>query len=381
VAPLLAESARKAVVRAPAGLDGVLAFDVREQGLRQSGSVRNLKMTLSPPGDDGSTRELRVSGLTGVVRDVPVDIAGAHFYIKASEVPADGVLSMRRRFGTADDGDAPLLVVPESPRDEVAIVLRTPLREAGAPLAQQHARDLRMLDFDAVPVAAELLLDDRLGTEAAQALLALDERRGLRLLFESMPKSGLSVERIGLVWFLEHRESLGDSVNEPAHGAALRVLARIASTATAELALYTVGMTGSAADFALLERFAVSTAPGAVVLRAASQTALARLGSRPHIEAIKAELAAPLPERARYSQGVRLAQTLRQAALAGTPELVPAICTHLDDPQVVEIDISVDPGLLASNALSRILESAPVRASAETRRSHDEWKAYCRSLM
>jgi hypothetical protein len=230
-------------------------------------------------------------------------------------------------------------------------------------------------------VAAEVLFDDRLANEAAHALLALDERRGLQLLLESMPKSGLSVERIGLVWFLEHQESLGDAVNKPAHDAALRVLGRIASTATAELAIYTVGMTGSAADFALLERFAVSSSPGGQVLRAASQTALARLGSRPHIEAIKAELAQPLPDNARYPQGVRLAQTLRQAALAGKPELVPAICTHLDDPRVVEIDISVDPALLASNALSRILESAPVRASAESRRSPDQWKAYCRGLM
>ncbi len=376
--PLLAESPRKAVVRASGATLGAVTFSVRERRVNARGTLRGLAIEYTAATDGTPGRDLKVSGLAGLDRDVPIDIAGTHFYLDGSNVPADGVFTQRRRF--SGDGPPPeaLLVIPQTRREEVLTVLRTPRRDASETQPAQHARALRALDFEAMPIVTELLTDDRIGSEAANAMLQLDERAAMRLIFDSMPKSGLSVQRIGFIWFLEHQDSLAGGADAAGHAAAVRVLGRIPSTTLGELALYTVGLTGSNDDFPLLQRFARSSALGAEGLRSASETALARLGSRPHLESIRAELQEPFPPDARYRQGLRMAQLLRKAGLTGSVELVPVICGHIADPVVTEIDLTVDPGRSAGNALSLILESAsPVAPRPTGRRSQDEWRAYC----
>jgi hypothetical protein len=379
--PLLAESRRKVIVKVPDTVVGPAAFTVQEQRVAARGMLRSLRIELTTAADDpASGSELRVEGLAGIENDVPIDVADAHFYLKADDI-RDGTLTLRRRFPVDDSPADAVLVIPQTRREEVQVTLRTPRRDAAIVLAQQHATALRALAFDTVPILAELLVDDRLGTEAAGALLSLDERRGMPLVFESMPQSGLSVQRIGFVWFLDHQESLGETSDAVAHAAALRVLVRISSTTMAELALYTIGMTGGADDFPMLQRFARSSAPGAQGLRSVSETVLARLGSRPHLESIRAELRQPLPAGARYRDGLRVTQLLRKAGLTGSSELVPDICTHIADPVLTEIDISVEPGRSAGNALSQILESSsPLAPRVGNRRSLDQWKAFCRGL-
>ncbi len=276
----------------------------------------------------------------------------------------------------------PAQTPPSDPRREtVAAILRTERQDASTTLADQHARALRALDFDALPVAEQLLADSRLSTEAARAMLAIDERRAMSMIFAAIPRTSLSTQLVGFVWFLEHEGSLAGPLGPDAHAAASRVLVRIESTSMAELAVYTIGMVGSASDFPLLEEFANSQAFGAQGLRTASQAALGRLGSRRHIDGIRAQLAEPLPPRPGYQQGLRVAQVLRQAGFAANATLVPAVCAHMADPAIGDFDIRIEPARIAANSLSLILEPVTAdRPRGAPRRSLDDWKAYCAQL-
>ena len=264
-----------------------------------------------------------------------------------------------------------------TPRERVGAILREERRSAAQSMADQHAEALRSLDFDAVPVAAGWLADSELGRAAAAAMLVVDEGRGLSLIFASMPSSGPEVQRIAFFRFLDAHARLLPTIKAEARLAALQTLERVVSTANAELALLILGVSGSQADFPLLERFRRSPGVGVQGMREASHAALARLGSAPHVESLRAELARPLPFGATYQMAVRLQRVLGQAAFSRRQELVPVVCAHLEDPTIREIDISADPGQSASDALTQIIDGGP---ASSPRRSREEWAAYCRSL-
>jgi hypothetical protein len=265
-------------------------------------------------------------------------------------------------------------------REVVAAILRTPQRDRETPLAAQHARELRALDFDALPVAADLLGNDRVSTEAARAMIAVDELRGLTFVLEATPRAALSTQLVGLSWYLDHERTLGQSADMAAHAAALRILDRIESTAIAQLAIVTIGLTGNEGDFPVLERLTTSRSVITQGLRSTSESVLARLGSGPHLEAILAEVATPLPANATYQQGMRVAESLRKAGLTGSPAMVPAICTHIADPTVTVVDISVNPANAAGTALSMIIEmSSLVRPREGATRSLEDWQVFCRT--
>lgn len=253
--------------------------------------------------------------------------------------------------------------------DAATQVLRTP-RAGAQPLADQHAAALRALNFDVIAVGADLLHNDRIGTEAARAMLVVDEPRAMALILSTIPQAPPSVQLVGFVWFLEHERSLGDRLDGDARAAALRVLDRIPSNAMAELALYTIGMAGSEGDFPLLERFATATGFGTEGMRAASQAALSRLGSMPQMARLRAALAEPVPDRLTFQEGVRVVTALRQAAFSANAALVPLVCPHLGDPTLINVDVRFEPGQVAVNTLNTLLG----------RRSFDEWRAYCAAL-
>ena len=69
-------------------------------------------------------------------------------------------------------------------------------------------------------------------------------------------------------------------------------------------------------------------------------------------------------------------QLLQKAGFTGQAALVPAICPHLADPAVVDIDVTWDPKLSAMVALNAIANHATPLAELP-RISLDEWKAYC----
>ena len=375
----LAESVRRVIVRAPSNLIGPTPSTLTEAAIEHRGAMRSLSIEMTVPagGAPPATRDLTVRGASGTDRDVPLLVAGDRFYLRATDVAGQPTFAVRREFsGVRADSEAQL-VIPQSFREEVAVVLRTPSWSRDVDVARQHGDALKALDFDALPVAAALLEDSTLGRAAVFAMLAADERRALSLILASIPDSGIDVQYVALLWFLDnHRDAR--QANAEAREAALRVLARVLSTATAQLAVYVVGVTGSDLDIPMLERLYDNGRSGAAGLKDASRAALVRLGSRKHLENLQAELSRPLPPDATYGQGVRLSEVLRTAAFAGHPELVPAVCGHITDPVVVEIDIYAYPDRSAAEALNSIVDgTTPLKAP---KRSLEEWKAYCKRV-
>jgi hypothetical protein len=125
----------------------------------------------------------------------------------------------------------------------------------------------------------------------------------------------------------------------------------------------------------MLERLYDNGRSGAAGLKDASRAALVRLGSQKHLDELQAELSRPLAPDATYGQGVRLSEVLRAAGFAGKQELVPAVCGHISDPAVVEVDIYAYPARSAAEALNAIVDGVTLLKASK--RSIEEWKAYC----
>ncbi len=373
----IVESVRKAVVRAPARKVGVSAGVVRDAGHATNGSVRSVSVELTPATDigTGGARRVTVAGLAGFTRDVPVEVGFDTFFVRAEEIPRDGTISVERRF-RGGAGASASLMIPQSRRDEVELVLRAPLRDRAVPLPVQHAAALKKLDFDPLTVSPQLFADPNIGGDAVFAMLALDETRALPLIFETMPETGLSVQLITFDYFISRPAAVRTAAAKEAREAARRVLARILSSTNAELALYILGLTGTDEDVPLLEKFYARNGLTSLGLRDASEAALIRLGSRPHLERLQAELRQPLPAGSSYSEGVRTARALRKAGFAGKSELLPLVCGHVDDRRVGDIDVFIEPGQVAQNQLAAILGDAPM-PPRETRRTAAQWRAYC----
>jgi hypothetical protein len=372
----LAETIRRVIVRTPNDLFGPTSVTLTEAGIAHRGAMRSLSIEMAPPagGASPAMRELTVRGTGGIDRDLPLLIAGDHLYLRATDIAGQPTFTVRREINTIRADLEAQLVIPQSLREEVAVVLRTPRWSPDVDVARQHGNALNALDFDALPVAEALLSDSRLGRAAVVAMLAADQRRALSLILASMPASGIDVQFVGLLWFLDHHREARQA-NAEAREAALRVLARVLSTVTAQLAVYVVGLTGSDADVPMLERLYDKGRSGSAGLKDASRAALVRLGSQKHLDDLRAELSRPLPPDATYGQGVRLTEVLRTAAFAGHPELVPAVCGHLTDPVLVEIDIYAYPDRSAAEALSAIVDgTTPLETP---KRSIEEWKTYC----
>jgi len=393
-APVLAESTRKAVVKAPGdgGIVGLAPYRMIKNGVDKTGDLRNLAIEINPStaarrDNDPPVWNLSVKGLAGIEDDVPLRVAQNYFYLRPDLIPPSGTFVATRVFdgvNPAEPSAAAHLIIPQSPEEEVAVILRTPRRESNTrDPGREHAQALRRLNFDTIPLLANFLTDFDLGSDAAYAMLDLDENRALALLFATMPQSGQNIERLTLTWFLDRYDFVHGSRNtSEAHAAAVRLLDHSATTATVivELALYAVGLTGSDQDFPLLEKFYGSQNrwEGLKGTHDASEAALTRLGSRKHLEVIRAELAPPLPGNATLPQGLLLVQSLEKAGYAGNQDLVPEVCAHIGDPIVLEIDISTNPSQHAMSALSAIVDKANPRSTAG-RRTLDDWRAYCQA--
>jgi hypothetical protein len=262
-------------------------------------------------------------------------------------------------------------------RQTVIDVLSGPSRGTMADVARDRGAALRAIGFDAMPIASSLLGDTDLGTAAAYALLGADERRGLTMLFGSIPQSGPNVQRIAFTWFLDRYQALGP-MNADARVAALKTLDPVRSTANAEAALYVLGLTGSAADIGVLEFHAVNFRTGSRGMRDASDAALLRLGSQQRLDRIRQELAQPLAATTTYQQGVALTLALQKAAFSGRSELVPAVCSHLNDrPLRGDVEFRLDPGRSARLALNAIVDGVSVTHLSAGTRTAEDWTAYC----
>ena len=377
-APVIAESVRRAILRAPDGVLGTTSAQIRESGRRFTGEVRSLGLAVQPADPEAGRveREITIRGLTGATVDVPIEMGASALYVRHEEAAADGVFSIKRTFRTASEQEPITLVIPSNRREEVAIILRTPSRDGQVKLARQHAQVIRSMEFDAMPVMRELLDDFQLGGDAAFAAFEVDEARAMAMVLGAIPNVSTGVELIALDYFIGRSTAVRTAVATEARDAAHRVLARILSTTTAELAVYVLGLTGTQSDIPLLEKIAAGGGVGTRGLRDAAEAALARLGSRPHLDRIHGDLSHTITKTTRFDEGAVVTRALRKAGFVGNPEMLSDVCAHVDDPKVWDIDIAIDPGEVSLTSLAAIVDGTPVPPLA-ARRSRDDWRRYC----
>jgi hypothetical protein len=384
-AQVLAESVRKIVVRAPEKPLGIVTYALRKGAMEKQGSLRSI--TIETKQVDDSNLAIAVRGLDGLDDQVALKLDRDYIFIRPTDVKADGSYATRLSLLGIESDVAAMetrLIFPQTPYDDVGLILRAPRHDRQKPASEEHAAALRSLSFDPFPVLVEFLTDYDLGSDAAYTMLAAAPERALSLLFASMPQAGANIQRIGFMWFLGHAgdAALTAQSRSEAHAAALRVLALSSSGSEGvELALHTIGLSGGPEDLPLLEQHYQyrSGWSGRWRIQDASEAAMVRLGSREHLEKIRAELATPFPPQPTPEQAVLAGQLLQKAGFTGQAALVPAICAHLTDPAVTDIDVTWDPKLSAMVALNAIANHATPLAELP-RTSLDEWKAYCGTL-
>ena len=379
-ARVLAESPRKIVVRAPEHVLGPVAYTLRKGAAEQKGDLRSLDIETTARNEAKLT--VAVSGLKGLADEVPLKLETNYIFIQPADVDPDGGFQTQVPLLGIESNVSEMqahLVFSQTPRDEVSLILHAPRRDPRGNGGQERADALKSLGFDTFPILEGFLGDYDLASDAAYAMLAADEERAMRALFKSMPGSGPNIQHIGLLWYVSHfNPAKKDAAAAEAHAAALRLLAIPGSSSeTVELALDTIGLSGSAEDLPLLEQRFQSRNFWSLRIQDASEAAMARLGSRPHLENIRSELAKTVPAQLKPEQAVRLAQILDKAGFAARKELLPVVCPHLDDPAAFEIDVTWDPKPSAVAALNAIVnQTTPIALSP--RKTLDDWKAYCR---
>ncbi len=266
-------------------------------------------------------------------------------------------------------------------RAAVETLLRVPASGTMVDIARTRGTAVKALTFDALPIVLEFVTRDDLGSDAAYAMLGADQTRALRMLFESIPQSGPNVQRIAFTWFLDRYLEFDGPTSALARTAALRTLDPVRSTANGEAALYILGLTGSAADSSVLEFHAVNVRTGSRGMRDASHAALLRVGSRPHLDRLREQLARPLPQGATFQQRTDVALALQKAGFSGRQELVPSVCTHLADAPAGGLEFRVDTGRSARLALNAIVDHVSVTHLSNGTRSPEEWASYCAAVL
>jgi hypothetical protein len=243
-------------------------------------------------------------------------------------------------------------------RDTVRGILNSP-SQGGVyqheDISQQHADELHRLMVDVFPTLTELLTDYDDGYKAAETMLRIDRARALPLILKSSPRADCNVQNIGFNEFMtEYFTGLRNSDwASLAHAAAIAVLEdEYSPLGTVEAALYVVGLTGSERDFPLLERIYAQNN----TLRSTAEAALAKLGSRSHLDNLKAELERPLPDHLDLDTAEVIASWLHEAAFIGSEELVPLVCLHLKDPAAWDGDSGIVPAQTAASALTAIVD-------------------------
>jgi hypothetical protein len=376
---VLAESPRKIVVRAPEHVLGSGAYTLRKGAAEHKGDLRSLDIQTTALNQAKLT--VAASGLKGVADEIPLKLETNYIFIRPADVDPDGGFQTQVPLLGIESNVSEMqarLVFPQTPRDVVNLILRTPRRDQRGNGGQERAAALQSLGFDTFPVLETFLADNDLAADAAYAMLAADEERAMRALFKSMPGSGPNIQHIGLLWYLSHyNPAKKDAAAAEAHAAALRLLAIPGSSSeTVELALDTIGLSGSAEDLPMLEQRFQSRNFWSLRIQDASEAAMARLGSPTHLENIRGELAKTVPAQLRPEQAVRLTQILDKAGFAARKELLPVLCPHLADPAAFEIDVTWDPKPSAVAALNAIVnQTTPMAPSPKTL---NDWKAYCR---
>jgi len=262
------------------------------------------------------------------------------------------------------------IAFPRTRLEEVALILRQRRKNQSRWPEEEFAETLRTLPYDPTRELATLLEDYWLGYSAAASLLRLDSHNGLPIILKSQPQFGFKR-------FLSDYSSGLHLFQTEAYDAAKRVLEARTTGVTAIEAIKVLSLTGSDLDFQILERYAnLGLVPHYLgdQLSDVAEGALARLGSKPHLDKIEQELH-EAKKNYTFDEALRLSQILRKAELAGKAELSNAICPHLWSLVNNHTDVILDPAGWAASALQAIERNQLSPRGADL----DKWKQTCQT--
>ena len=380
---VLAEVSGRGIVSGPNNLAGMAPYEIKKGAVEGMGETRvvNIEQKFpSPPQRNGKTGRIkvRVSGIAGVTDDVPIKfeivprqdalfqptMQSEYFvspeqlrFIEPKEVKKDGSYSMQRTVTRIIPGPMSAsvqLVIPQTLRDLVEIVLRTPQRNYSKRPETEHAEDLKPYGDAVLPVLADLMVTgDAQQHYNAYTTLFNEGMKAAPFVIARIPQmygQPLSMALDGYT-----RMALTDPLfpyRKELRAAALDLIKQGDSWATAA-AVETVGKIGTEADIPALEEVyqrALRSDPQIEVVRDSSNAALARLGVKENIDKIAKQLEIPVKVPA---DATAFRFLVEHAAYANRKELVPYLCLHIHDPSWSFGDVGVDP---AREAITAIVE-------------------------
>ncbi len=394
---VVAEVPGKAIVEGPNNLAGESSFEIKKGGMEERGETRviNIEQKFpSPPQRNGKSGRLqiRVTGLAGVTKDVPIKFEIApkqdalfeptlkyeyfvspvqHAFIEPKEVKADGSYSTERTIMRIIPGVMEVSVqleIPQNLQDVVETVLRTPRRNYSNYPEQEQAEDLKPYGDAILPVLAELMVAETPDQGyAAYTMLFHEGLKAAPLIIAHMPQ--MSGQPLGMALDAYTQMALTDP-SFPYRNEFRRTVLQLIVQKENWGAIQALGKLGTEQDIPLLEDIyhaALGSDASSDLVRESSNAALARLGVKQNINNIGKELEAaaktPLDDTAyRF--------VIERAVYADRKELVPYLCLHIHDPGRWFGDSGTNPGGDAKAAIVAI---------EHTQITQDQIEAVCKA--
>jgi hypothetical protein len=326
------------------------------------GQRRRIDITVAGLTGSGHDAEIRIEVLTPALAFLNLAghswRGGEHMFIRPTEARPDGTFVIRRTLTGIRRGGPVVVaaspVVPTTPREQTEQVIRR-LRAGVIPTRRTYdealAELLRPLGERALPRLAELLTDPELALQAADVLLR-DQARGVPLVIAAL--SDIDASARGTV--LSGLSS--QLAKDPAfpYRAELRDAVRrlLDAGKRSQIGILTLGILGSSTDLPVLET--VHRDESSRMLRDAAEQALARLGSRPHIEHIMTRLGVAVKT---SRDAIEFGAAASAAAYAGHREFVPHLCAHLTDGTFTAGEWLLQPARAAAGAIASITGRTP----------------------
>jgi hypothetical protein len=384
-AEVLTEVPGKAMVLCSGDLTGPVRYEVSKSSHKSEAETRVLSVRITglPTSFKNGKRykiQLIVSGMAGIKQNTEIKLEIVtpnmvsieafpplafrphdleYIYIRPEEVGKDGTYSTRRTLRGIQSVPIQLLAnvgMPLTPHEAVEQILRTPRVNLSTKPGQEHAEALKPFGEETLPLLAEFLTGDfDLSYEALQTML-LDPDRAAPLVLTAIPRMQGQPGEIALeVYTSAARDNPAFPHRRELHDAAFSAVTRGGYLSPDMAAVSTLGIVGSESDFPILEQVYQSQSDsrsGNALIRNASEAALARLGSQPHIANIKQQLSVVVKntgDAAVFEQGAK------SAVFTGNKAFIPLLCAHLHDPSWNYGDYGDSPSDVAELAIDAIL--------------------------
>jgi hypothetical protein len=384
-AEVLTEVPGKAMVLCSNDTTGPTRYEVSKSDHRTEAETRVLSVRLSglPASFKNGHRskvQLTVSGLAGIRQNTEIKLEIVtptlvyieryppisyfphyleYIYIRPEEVGKDGTYTTKRILQGIQPGPIQMLanlIMPLTPHEAVEQVLRNPRVNFSKTPAQEHAEALKPFGDETLPLLAEFLTGDFALSYESLQLMLLDPERAAPLVIAAIPRMQGQPQGLALdAYTRSARDNPAFPYRRELHDAAFSVLTPGGYLSANMAAVSALGIVGSESDFPILEQVYRSQSEGGsgnALVCDASEAALARLGSQPHIANIKAKLTVVVKntaDAAVFESGVR------SAVFTDNKDFIPFLCAHLHDPSWDFGDYGVSPASTAELAIYSLL--------------------------